>query len=140
MRSKKRSSLVRQMRHFLMPERFLLIIGLALSIMGALSTLALPLMMGTLADRDKMHFMLSHKSILFLGVVAIFISYIIQGLAAFLLGKVGARVIKNMENTFVNHCLDLPIYQLNRFSAGDLTSRLTNDISETAKIVTTTIP
>ena len=36
--------------------------------------------------------------------------------------------------------LNLPIYQLNKFSAGDLTSRLTNDISETAKIVTTTIP
>lgn len=73
-------------------------------------------------------------------MIVICIIYIIQGLATFLLGKVGARVIKNMENEFVNHTLNLPIYQLNKFSAGDLTSRLTNDISETAKIVTTTIP
>lgn len=140
MKSKKSSSILFQIRYFLIPERFLFIIGLVLSIIGALSTLALPLIMGTLADRDRMNFILLHKSIIFLGMIAIFIIYIIQGLAAFLLGKVGARVIKNMENEFVNHCLNLPIYQLNRFSAGDLTSRLTNDISETAKIVTTTIP
>lgn len=140
MKSKKSSSILFQIRYFLIPERFLFIIGLVLSIIGALSTLALPLIMGTLADRDRMNFILLHKSIILLGIIAIFIIYIIQGLAAFLLGKVGARVIKNMENEFVNHCLNLPIYQLNRFSAGDLTSRLTNDISETAKIVTTTIP
>ena len=140
MKSKKNSSILFQIRYFLIPERFLFIIGLVLSIIGALSTLALPLIMGTLADRDRMNFILLHKSIILLGIIAIFIIYIIQGLAAFLLGKVGARVIKNMENEFVNHCLNLPIYQLNRFSAGDLTSRLTNDISETAKIVTTTIP
>lgn len=140
MKSKKSSSILFQIRNFLIPEQFLFIIGLVLSIIGALSTLALPLIMGTLADRDRMNFILSHKSIIFLGIIAIFTIYIIQGLAAFLLGKVGARVIKNMENEFVNHCLNLPIYQLNRFSAGDLTSRLTNDISETAKIVTTTIP
>lgn len=140
MKSRKSSSILFQIRYFLIPEQFLFIIGLVLSIIGALSTLALPLIMGTLADRDRMNFILSHKSIILLGIITIFIIYIIQGLAAFLLGKVGARVIKNMENEFVKHCLNLPIYQLNRFSAGDLTSRLTNDISETAKIVTTTIP
>lgn len=140
MKSKKSSSILFQIRYFLIPEQFLFIIGLVLSIIGALSTLALPLIMGTLADRDRMNFILAHKSIILLGIIVIFIIYIIQGIAAFLLGKVGARVIKNMENEFVNHCLNLPICQLNRFSAGDLTSRLTNDISETAKIVTTTIP
>ncbi|MED9988054.1 MAG: ABC transporter ATP-binding protein, partial [Streptococcus salivarius] len=122
------------------PEYFLFIVGLILSIIGALSTLALPLIMGSLADRNRMNFILSHKIIVLLGMIVICIIYIIQGLATFLLGKVGARVIKNMENEFVNHTLNLPIYQLNKFSAGDLTSRLTNDISETAKIVTTTIP
>ena len=140
MESKKSSSVLSQIRRFLIPEYFLFIVGLILSIIGALSTLALPLIMGSLADRNRMNFILSHKIIVLLGMIVICIIYIIQGLATFLLGKVGARVIKNMENEFVNHTLNLPIYQLNKFSAGDLTSRLTNDISETAKIVTTTIP
>lgn len=140
MESKKSSSVLSQIRRFLIPEYFLFIVGLILSIIGALSTLALPLIMGSLADRNRMNFVLSHKIIVLLGMIVICIIYIIQGLATFLLGKVGARVIKNMENEFVNHTLNLPIYQLNKFSAGDLTSRLTNDISETAKIVTTTIP
>lgn len=140
MESKKSSSVLSQIRRFLIPEYFLFIVGLILSIIGALSTLALPLIIGSLADRNRMNFILSHKIIVLLGMIVICIIYIIQGLATFLLGKVGARVIKNMENEFVNHTLNLPIYQLNKFSAGDLTSRLTNDISETAKIVTTTIP
>lgn len=140
MESKKSSSVLSQIRRFLIPEYFLFIVGLILSIIGALSTLALPLIMGSLADRNRMNFILSHKIIVLLGMIVICIIYIIQGLATFLLGKVGARVIKNMENEFVNHTLNLPIYQLNKFSAGDLTSRLTNDISETVKIVTTTIP
>ena len=140
MESKKSSSVLSQIRRFLIPEYFLFIVGLILSIIRALSTLALPLIMGSLADRNRMNFILSHKIIVLLGMIVICIIYIIQGLATFLLGKVGARVIKNMENEFVNHTLNLPIYQLNKFSAGDLTSRLTNDISETAKIVTTTIP
>lgn len=140
MKSKTSSSVLSQMRRFLIPEQFLFIIGLVLSIIGALSTLILPLIMGSLANRNRMTFILTHKMIIIVGIIVILIIYSIQGLAAFLLGKVGAKVIQNMENEFVNHCLNLPIYQLNRFSAGDLTSRLTNDISETAKIVTTTIP
>ena len=53
--------------------------------------------MGSLADRNRMNFILSHKIIVLLGMIVICIIYIIQGLATFLLGKVGARVIKNME-------------------------------------------
>ena len=56
MKSKKSSSILFQIRYFLIPERFLFIIGLVLSIIGALSTLALPLIMGTLADRDRILF------------------------------------------------------------------------------------
>lgn len=140
MEDKKYSSILFQFRRFLIPKQFLFFVGLTLSIIGALSTLALPLIMGSLANREKMNFILAHKCIILLIVIVIFLIYIIQGLATFLLGKVGASVIKNMENEFVNHSLSLPIYQLNKFSAGDLTSRLTNDISETAKVVTTTIP
>lgn len=56
MESKKSSSVLSQIRRFLIPEYFLFIVGLILSIIGALSTLALPLIMGSLADRDRMNF------------------------------------------------------------------------------------
>ncbi|TWT14413.1 ABC transporter ATP-binding protein [Streptococcus sp. sy010] len=141
MGNKKRLSIVfLTKRFFLKSEQFLFLLGLVLSIIGALSALILPFIVGSLTDNDKMNYILSHKGILFIGVVIVFIIYIIQGLSAFLLGKVGAGVIKNMENEFVNHSLSLPIDQLNKFSAGDLASRLTNDISATARVITTTIP
>ena len=65
MESKKSSSVLSQTRRFLIPEYFLFIVGLILSIIGALSTLALPLIMGSLADRDRMNFIDSIREIIY---------------------------------------------------------------------------
>lgn len=65
MESKKSSSVLSQIRRFLIPEYFLFIVGLILSIIGALSTLALPLIMGGLADRDRMNFIDSIREIIY---------------------------------------------------------------------------
>ena len=65
MESKKGSSVLSQIRRFLIPEYFLFIVGLILSIIGALSTLALPLIMGSLADRDRMNFIDSIREIIY---------------------------------------------------------------------------
>lgn len=65
MESKKSSSVLSQIRRFLIPENFLFIVGLILSIIGALSTLALPLIMGSLADRDRMNFIDSIREIIY---------------------------------------------------------------------------
>ena len=65
MESKKSSSVLSQIRRFLIPEYFLFILGLILSIIGALSTLALPLIMGSLADRDRMNFIDSIREIIY---------------------------------------------------------------------------
>ena len=65
MESKKSSSVLSQIRRFLIPEYFLFIVGLILSIIGALSTLALPLIMCSLADRDRMNFIDSIREIIY---------------------------------------------------------------------------
>ena len=65
MESKKSSSVLSQIRRFLIPEYFLFIVGLILSIIGALSTLALTLIMGSLADRDRMNFIDSIREIIY---------------------------------------------------------------------------
>ena len=65
MESKKSSSVLSQIRRFLIPEYFLFIVGLILSIIGALSILALPLIMGSLADRDRMNFIDSIREIIY---------------------------------------------------------------------------
>ena len=65
MESKKSSSVLSQIRRFLIPEYFLFIVGLILSIIGALSTLALPLIMGSLADCDRMNFIDSIREIIY---------------------------------------------------------------------------
>ena len=65
MESKKSSSVLSQIRRFLIPEYFLFIVGLILSIIGALSTLALPLIMGSLADRDRVNFIDSIREIIY---------------------------------------------------------------------------
>lgn len=65
MESKKSSSVLSQIRRFLIPEYFLFIVGLILSIIGALSTLVLPLIMGSLADRDRMNFIDSIREIIY---------------------------------------------------------------------------
>ena len=65
MESKKSSSVLSQIRRFLIPEYLLFIVGLILSIIGALSTLALPLIMGSLADRDIMNFTDSIREVIY---------------------------------------------------------------------------
>lgn len=125
---------------FFIPYSFSFFLGVLLSILGTLSSLGLPLLMGTLADKEQMFFILRNKSLVVVLVIGVILIYVSQGLATYLLGKVGAAVIKDMENTFAERILSLQLSKMEKMSAGDLSSRLINDISQAAKIITTTIP
>lgn len=138
---KNNSSLfIKSLKYFIFPHRSLFVLGILLSIIGAIASLGLPLLLGALVNKESIVFILNNRSVIFIGITILLIIYIIQGLATYLLGKVGALVVKEMEATFVDCTLSLPLKAIESMSAGDLSSRLVNDISETAKVITVTIP
>ena len=66
--------------------------------------------------------------------------YLLQSTATYIFGHVGADTIKKLQSIFVKHTLNLTVSELEKHPVGDIASRLTNDMSEVAKIVTVIIP
>ncbi|AKK11982.1 ABC transporter ATP-binding protein [Corynebacterium uterequi] len=114
--------------------------SVAVSAVGALASLSLPIVIGDLVDEGRMTLVLENRLLLCIGLVAILTIYAIQGASTYMLGLVGAGFIRSLEVGLSRHTLSLPIPCLERFDEADLVSRLTNDVNKAAKIVTTTIP
>lgn len=123
-----------------LPHKGLLILGVFCSVLGALAELIIPQMIGRIVDVKTMHYILDNKLIMLGGAAFFLIIYLIQGIAIYLLGRVGADAMNRLQTEFTNYTFSLPLSQIDHQSAGDLASRLTNDISEVTKIVTVLFP
>lgn len=122
------------------PHKVLFFCGILLSIFGAFAELILPQFVSNLSDVKVLNFLLHNLMYLLFTILFFVCIYLLQGAATYILGCVGADTIKKLQSIFVKHTLNLTVSELEKHPAGDIASRLTNDISEVAKIVTVIIP
>lgn len=114
--------------------------GLFVSFLGSLLSLVFPKMAGNIFDAQIIND-LSHNKIYIFNAILLFLgSYIVQGIAMYVLSICGVDAVKELRKRFVLHTLNLKLTEYEQNSAGDLTSRLTNDMSAIAKIITVLIP
>ena len=116
------------------------ILGLTLSLMGAIAELAVPSIVSSFFNKSNFMIIFHNKNNLLKIIILFILMYLIQGLASYLLGLSGAYTIEEFQNQFVNHLIKLPVKLIDKYNSGDLSSRLTNDISELTKLLTVLIP
>lgn len=120
--------------------KWLFFLGMALCVISTLFQLAIPSVMGKLLNVNCIRYLTWHPIYIFLGGLTFVIIYFLQGCATYMLGAVGADSLINLQDEYVRHVFRLPFSEINKLSAGDLSSGLTNDLSEVIKVITTVIP
>lgn len=124
--------------YFLDKPRFF--IGLLLSFLGTGLGLILPQLIGLLMDQKFMNSVVSQPHLL-LGMALFFVVvYIIQAFSTYLLGMSGNRAMSRMQTYLHKHLLGKFVQDVEELQAGDLASRLTNDMTIVLKLVTLTFP
>lgn len=122
-----------------MPKAYF-VIGVVLSVISTIAALWLPQMISQLLNRKILEKILSHK-LLLVAMLAFFIGvYILRGLSSYLVGLSGNRAMVKLQRYFFNHILNLPVTALDSFQSGDLSSRITSDISDLVRIATVVFP
>lgn len=123
---------------FINKEKFF--IGLCLSFIGTLLGLMLPQFIGKLLDEHFLTSIVSEKDTLF-NLVGFFIFvYTVQAVASYLIGTCGSQAMNKLQKQVYSNLLFSSVKDLDFFKSGDLSSRLTNDMSVVLNFVTVVLP
>lgn len=121
-------------------SKWLFFLGILLCIISTLFQLVIPFAIGKLLNISCIRYLTTHPVFMFWGGILFIIIYVLQACATYILGSVGANSLVNLQDEYVQHVLKLPFSEINKLSAGDLSSGLTNDLSEVIKAISTVIP
>lgn len=121
-------------------NRKLFIIGIFLGIIGASATVYIPRLIGNFLDKKFLDNLFENKLSIALVSILLIGIYFIRGLSAYLIGKTGANVMAELQKELWIKILATTPNNMENYKAGDLASRLTNDIATIVKIVTVVIP
>jgi subfamily B ATP-binding cassette protein MsbA len=115
-------------------------IALALMVLAALSTSALPYLLQPVFDDV---FTNGTPRLLMLVCGGIFLAFVIKGAASFgeavIMTYVGQRIISDLQNRLFSHLMRLDLAFFHGISSGDLLSRFTNDINLMRNAVAATL-
>ena len=116
---------LRQLLPFLFEHRRVLVVVVILSILGAIATLAQPLLVGLLIDRVQAGELLG---MLVWGVFGLVVAAsVISGVQHFLLQRTGTAVVYSSRRKLIGRILHLPISEFDARRTGDLVSRVGTD-------------
>lgn len=116
------------------------IIGLSLSFIGTLLGLLLPQFIGKLLDEQFLTSIVSEKDTLFSLVGFFIFVYTVQAVASYLIGTCGSQAMNKLQKQVYSNLLLSSVKNLEYFKSGDLSSRLTNDMSVVLNFVTVVLP
>lgn len=115
----------RQLIPFLLEHRNVLIVVAVLSVLGAVATLAQPLLVGQVIARVEAN---DGLGLLVWGIVALVVAAsLISGFQHYLLQRTGTAVVYSSRRQLVARILHLPIREFDARRTGDLVSRVGTD-------------
>jgi ATP-binding cassette subfamily C protein len=126
---------------FLRPQRARLAGALTLLVAGTIAGLVAPPLLGHIVDLATRggstgDFVLAGAGL----VAAALFEAALAGLGIALLAQVGEDTLARLRERFVESALRLPLEQVEKAGAGDLTSRVTNDVAVVAEAARTALP
>lgn len=123
------------------PHRRLAIAAFAVLVVGTAVGLATAPLLGRIVDIvvDRSPVGEITLPVILLGLVAIG-QGALTGLGTNLVARVGERVLARLRERFIDRALRLPLEQVERAGSGDLTSRVTDDVTVIAEAVRDALP
>lgn len=116
---------IKDLLPYMAPHRRVLGIAIGLSILGAATALAQPIVVSELVRRVQAAASLG--SLIGLLVALLLLNGIISGVQHYLLQRAGTSVVLTARERLVRHVLRLPISEYDRRRTGDLVSRIGTD-------------
>ena len=115
----------RQLLPFIFEHKRTLIVVAVLSVLGAVATLAQPLLVGQVITRVQLGETLGSLVWVLIGLVVV--SSVISGYQHFLLQRTGTAVVYSSRRKLIARILHLPISEFDARRTGDLVSRVGTD-------------
>ncbi len=115
----------RQLLPFIFEHKRVLVLVAVLSVLGALTTLAQPLLVGQVIERVQVGETLGPLVWLLIGLVVV--SSVISGYQHYLLQRTGTAVVYSSRRKLISRILHLPISEFDARRTGDLVSRVGTD-------------
>lgn len=115
----------RQLLPFIFEHKRTLVVVAVLSVLGALATLAQPLLVGQVIGRVQLGETLGALVWLLIGLVVV--SSVISGYQHYLLQRTGTGVVYSSRRKLIARILHLPISEFDARRTGDLVSRVGTD-------------
>ncbi|AGZ42996.1 ABC transporter ATP-binding protein [Actinoplanes friuliensis] len=129
------------LRVLVRPHRARLAGALALLVAGTAAGLVTPPLLGRIVDLATSGGSVTAIVVTGAGLVAAaVIEAGLAGLGVALLAQVGEGMLARLRERFVESALRLPLEQVERAGAGDLTSRVTNDVAVIAEATRSALP
>lgn len=116
------------------------ILGLILSFIGTSLALFLPQFIRKLLDEHFLKMFIHHPSILDVSAAFFIIVYSLQAFSSYMIGVCGSNSLNILQKHVYSSLLRTSVKELDRYNAGDLSSRLTNDMSVVLNFITVVFP
>lgn len=117
-----------------------LFLGLFSSTASSFITLIIPSFIGDNIDQSLMIKLSQDTDLLLSGLIILLLTYSLQGISSYLLSSTSNAATLALQKRFAKHLLYLPVTTIESYQAGDLSSRLTNDLFSLSKLFAVTIP
>ncbi|GII28070.1 ABC transporter ATP-binding protein [Planotetraspora mira] len=129
------------MRDLLRPHRMLLLGGFAVMVGATAVGLATQPLLGRIVDlvAERHPAGAITLPVVLLGVVAV-VQGVTTALGLSLVSRLGETVLARLRERFVDRALRLPLERVEKAGSGDLTARVTADVSQIAEAVRTALP
>ena len=115
----------RQLLPFIFEHKRVLVIVAVLSVLGAIATLAQPLLVGQVIERVQVGETLG--PLVWLLIALVVVSSVISGYQHYLLQRTGTAVVYSSRRKLISRILHLPISEFDARRTGDLVSRVGTD-------------
>ena len=115
----------RQLLPFIFEHKRVLVIVAVLSVLGAITTLAQPLLVGQVIERVQVGETLG--PLVWLLIALVVVSSVISGYQHYLLQRTGTAVVYSSRRKLISRILHLPISEFDARRTGDLVSRVGTD-------------
>lgn len=116
------------------------VIGIVLGIVDAGISIYMPKVVGNFLSEDFFAKIIKNNYDITLVIVALVLVYIIRGGSSFLIGKTGADATAKLQEKLWTKILSTSPRKIEEYDAGDLVSRLTNDIPVVVKAIVVIVP
>jgi ATP-binding cassette subfamily B protein AbcA/BmrA len=111
-----------------------------MSFIGTSLALYLPQFIGKLLDEHFLKLAINDPSILVVSAAFFIIVYSLQAFSSYIIGICGSRSLNKLQKHIYSSLLRTSVKELDKYKAGDLSSRLTNDMSVVLNFITVVFP